>query len=140
MPTLSRQEERFLLVLLGLFIVGSGVWYVRRTAASGERMDWRRQQQRLQTAFQAPAAKAEPPMPAAPPLTSKQRAISTKININSASAKELERLPRVGPVMAQRILSFRTEHGPFRSVEDLKQIKGIGEKTLARIRDRVTID
>jgi len=142
MPTLSRQEERFLLVLLGLFIVGSGVWYVRRTAASGERMDWRRQQQRLQTAFQAPAAKAGTPKPAPPPamVTGKQRAISNKININSASAKELERLPRVGPVMAQRILSFRNEHGPFHSVEDLKQIKGIGEKTLARIRDRVTID
>jgi competence protein ComEA len=105
-------------------------------------MDWRQHQQIAQTAFLQPAAKAVQPVTPPPPtaVAMKQRAISNKININSASAKELERLPRVGPVMAQRILSFRKEHGPFQSVEDLRQIKGIGEKTLARIRDRITIE
>lgn len=140
MLTLSRQEERFLLLLLGLILAGCGVRYIRRTAASGERMDWRRQQQLVRAALQAPAAKAEPPLPPRDAVTSKQRAISNKININAASAKELERLPRVGPVMAQRIVSFRNQQGPFQSVEDLRQIKGIGEKTLARIRDRITIE
>jgi competence protein ComEA len=105
-------------------------------------MDWRQHQQMAASAFLQQKADVVPPATTPTPNVAalKQRAISNKININSASAKELESLPRVGPVMAQRILSFRKDHGPFRSVDELSQIKGLGEKTLARIRDRITIE
>lgn len=61
------------------------------------------------------------------------------LNLNQASAAELEALPGIGPTLAARILAFREEHGPFRSVEDLLQVSGIGPKTLEGIRDKVTV-
>jgi competence protein ComEA len=61
------------------------------------------------------------------------------INVNTASAAELETLPGIGEVLAQRIIDHRTEHGPFASVDDLLDVSGIGEVTLAEIRDLVTV-
>ena len=63
-----------------------------------------------------------------------------KVNINTASQEELERLPRIGPAMAQRILTYRQTHGPFKKIEDLVNIKGIGPKTLDRLKDKVSLD
>jgi competence protein ComEA len=61
------------------------------------------------------------------------------INVNTATAAELETLPGIGEVLAQRIVDYRTEHGPFRSVEDLLDVSGIGEAILGDIRDLVTV-
>jgi competence protein ComEA len=59
------------------------------------------------------------------------------IDVNSAPAVELEKLPGVGPALAKRIVDFREKNGPFGSVNDLLKVQGIGEKSLARFRDRV---
>jgi competence protein ComEA len=61
------------------------------------------------------------------------------VNINTASATELEGLPGVGPVTAEAILSHRTEHGAFTSVDQLLDVDGIGEATLAEIAPHVTL-
>ncbi len=66
-------------------------------------------------------------------------AASSKVNINSASAGELEALPGVGEVIAERIVDYRTANGPFGSVDDLLDVSGIGEVTLENIRDLVTV-
>lgn len=63
-----------------------------------------------------------------------------RINLNCASADLLEALPDIGPVLAERIVRYREEHGRFRRVEDLLEVSGIGPKTLDKLRDRVTID
>ncbi|SDS69729.1 ComEA family DNA-binding protein [Actinopolymorpha singaporensis] len=60
------------------------------------------------------------------------------LDLNSATSAELEELPGVGPVLAQRIVDFRTEHGRFVDVEDLREVSGIGERTFAELRDKVT--
>lgn len=62
-----------------------------------------------------------------------------KVNINKASAAELETLPRVGPAMAQRIIDWREENGPFTSVDDLRNVTGIGDKTFEELKDLVTV-
>lgn len=61
------------------------------------------------------------------------------VNLNSADVVALDALPGVGPVTAEAIVSWRDENGPFRSVEDLLDVKGIGEATLADLRDRVAL-
>lgn len=62
------------------------------------------------------------------------------ININTADAATLQLLPGIGPAFSQRIIEFRTEKGGFNSVEELIQIRGIGEKTMQQLRPIVTID
>jgi competence protein ComEA len=61
-----------------------------------------------------------------------------RISLGSATLEQLDTLPGIGPVTAQAILDYRSEHGRFTSVDDLLDVKGIGEATLADIRDRVT--
>ena len=60
------------------------------------------------------------------------------IDINKATLDELVSVPGIGPVTAQRIIDFREESGNFKSVDDLLKIKGIGEKLLEKIRDRLS--
>ena len=61
------------------------------------------------------------------------------VNLNTATAAELETLPRIGPAMAQRILDYRTANGPFTSVDELTDVPGIGEATLEGLRELVTV-
>jgi competence protein ComEA len=61
------------------------------------------------------------------------------INLNSATAEQLDSLPGIGPVLAQRILDWRTEHGRFISVDQLREVSGIGEAKFADIRGLVTV-
>ncbi len=61
------------------------------------------------------------------------------ININRASATELEQLPGIGPKLAARIVAYREEHGPFQRKEELLNVPGIGMKKFARIKDRITV-
>lgn len=62
-----------------------------------------------------------------------------KVSLNSADLAALDTLPGVGPVLAQRILDWRTEHGRFTSVEELGEVSGIGEKLLAQLTPKVTL-
>ncbi len=59
--------------------------------------------------------------------------VSFEIDLNSAKWPELTLLPQVGEVMARRIVGYRSEHGPFQSVGQLENVKGIGPKTMRRI-------
>jgi competence protein ComEA len=61
------------------------------------------------------------------------------VNLNTATLDQLESLPGIGPALAQRILDYREQHGPFRKVEDLLNVSGIGEKRLADLRSNVTV-
>lgn len=63
----------------------------------------------------------------------------TKINLNTATAEQLDALPGVGPVTAKSILDWRTKNGNFSKVEDLLDVKGIGQATLDDLRDLVTV-
>jgi competence protein ComEA len=74
-----------------------------------------------------------PASAAAPPLVEKA------ININTAGLEELMTLPGIGQAYAQRIIEYREKNGPYKQVEDLLNVKGIGEKTFEKIRSRLTV-
>lgn len=69
--------------------------------------------------------------PQSPPAT---RPVPRRVNINTASATELETLPGIGPVLADRIVKYRRRSGPFASVERLLDVEGIGPKKLAALK------
>ena len=61
------------------------------------------------------------------------------VNINKAGAEELQSLRGVGPALAERIIQYRTEHGRFERVEDLSQVRGIGEAKFQKLKDHVSL-
>ena len=63
-----------------------------------------------------------------------------KININTATLKELTQLDRLGPALAGRIVEYRDQHGPFKSVEEITKVSGIGPKTLELISGRIILE
>jgi competence protein ComEA len=75
----------------------------------------------------------------APPGSSSGSSAATTVDLNRATASELEQLPGVGPVTAAAILAWRSEHGRFSAVTDLQQVDGIGPKTYARIAPHVRV-
>ena len=62
-----------------------------------------------------------------------------RINVNTAPADELKRLPGIGDVLAEAIIAYREQHGPFAAAEELLKVKGIGEARLAAIIDHITL-
>ena len=64
---------------------------------------------------------------------------TVRVNLNTATEEELVTLPGIGPSYAKRIVEYREKNGPFKRVEDLLNVQGIGEKTLEKIRDKVTV-
>lgn len=62
-----------------------------------------------------------------------------QINLNTATEKELQELPGIGPAMSARIVEYREEHGDFQNIEDVKQVRGIGNAKFEKMKDKVTI-
>ena len=63
-----------------------------------------------------------------------------KVNINKAEFKDLIKLPYIGEVLAKRIISYREKNGPFQTIEELKRVKGIGEKKLKAIKNFISLN
>jgi competence protein ComEA len=76
--------------------------------------------------------------PASRPASQAQPALVV-VNINTATAKDLEMLPGVGTQTAARIIEYREKNGPFKKVEELMNVAGIGEKTFLRLKPQLTI-
>lgn len=74
-----------------------------------------------------------------PALQAESEVKSKKININTASLAELQKLPRIGEKVAQRIIEYRKEHGKFKKIEELMKIPGIGEKIFNNLKDLITV-
>lgn len=87
------------------------------------------------------ASEPKPTAPESIPEPSSERDLRVhRINLNAATQAELELLPGIGPTMAKRILDYRAAKGRFSSIEELDKVKGIGEKTMAKIRPLVRVE
>ena len=92
------------------------------------------------TAYAMPEPTSKPSPTARPsPTPEAPTALPTRININTASARQLEALPRIGPATAQRIVEYRQAHGAFTSAEALMDVSGIGQATFDAVKDLITI-
>lgn len=83
------------------------------------------------SALESTAAEPQAPLPAS--------SAGNRININTATAEELATLPRIGPALAQRIIEYRETHGGFQTIEELLEVRGIGEATLEQLQDLITV-
>lgn len=89
-----------------------------------------------------PVAESQPVVSVPQTATKSKAAIPTvenKLNINSASADELDTLPGIGPVTAAKIIEYRDSHGGFKSIDELDKVSGIGKKTIDKFRAIITI-
>jgi competence protein ComEA len=87
---------------------------------------------------------ALPPMAAAqtkptPPAATKPTATTTIVNINTAAATDFEGLPGVGAKTAARIVEYRQKNGPFKKVEELMNVRGVGEKNFLKLKAQLTV-
>jgi competence protein ComEA len=88
-----------------------------------------------------------PPAPASTASSSRASGARTptasapigKINVNTATLDELDKLPGIGPSIAQRIIDYRTQNGEFKKIDDLKKVRGIGDALFDQIKDLVTL-
>lgn len=76
---------------------------------------------------------------ATPKAPSGAATLSAPININTANVEELDLLPGIGPSIAQAIIDYRTANGPFKTIEDIDNVKGIGEALFAKIKGSITV-
>lgn len=141
---LTHRESRTLAVLLILLVAGLLVrhlryhalpydeaFYAEIDAAFAEASEKHIRRDTLAQRPDTSAASSESPgVPAGDGL----------VHLNRATRAELERLPRIGPKTAERIIAFRESRGSFRRVEDLLLVQGIGEKTLESLRPLITVE
>lgn len=70
---------------------------------------------------------------------SKSNEKSGKININTATQADLETIDGIGPALAERIVEYRKQNGKFKNIEELKSVKGIGDKKFESIKEKITV-
>jgi len=127
----TRPEQRAILFLLSTFGLGMLVWWYRASQPPPEINPAE------MAAFEnflrvAAADSMSAPVPALEQAQGTSVA-PARIDLNAATHNDLVRLPGIGPVMAQRIIDFRTANGAFKRLQDLRKVKGIGVKTYEKL-------
>jgi competence ComEA-like helix-hairpin-helix protein len=132
----TKNEQRVLWFLCAGFAVGLGVWVYRARiqplpALKAAGPEWREI---------AVTEVTEPGVPKTAGTAKRKPGGTVSINVNTAPADSLTRVPGIGPVTAGRIITYRNLNGPFQAAESLMQVKGIGPKTYERIKPYIFID
>lgn len=150
---ITRSESNVILGLVFLCCLGLAARYVQRHARPLPDVDYTEAERVFEQASNAAlttpdepvqslstAASAAPSMPAETTYPPEASSPVGLIDLNTASAGTLQQLPRIGPKIAARIVAYREAHGPFRRIQDLEQVRGIGAKTLARLKPYLVVE
>ena len=125
MFSFNRNEQIVVLLLTGTLLVG-GIVRLLDHYLEGGLPDFE-------------VRKGAVPVPTVPSEAVSEPTTPLLIDLNMATAEELERLPRIGPRTAARIIDHRKSQGPFQSLEDLESVRGIGKKTVEKLRPLVVV-
>ncbi|MDE0084910.1 MAG: helix-hairpin-helix domain-containing protein [Candidatus Poribacteria bacterium] len=120
---ITKHYWRAAIFLVAIILIGAGFWGLRR--------------------FNPALFLGKPDFIAVPNKDQPQQSVEEKpalLNINTASAEELESLSGIGPQMAKRIIQYREEHGNFTSIDALTEVKGLGEKTLEKLKPFISVE
>ena len=126
------KTEALLLAMTLVFLLLTGAIFVLRSRSGGAEYVVRNETMRAAAEETPPASvlEEEPPVPSA----------ENPLNINMADAAALDTLPGIGPVLAGRIVEYRSTHGAFSKLEDLMLVEGIGEGIYGDLRDVITVE
>lgn len=97
---------------------------------------------KVEHSVQIPAPVNNPPVAQPPVIEDQTQAESKneKININTSDSIQLQKLPGIGPTKSESIIAYREEFGGFRVIEEINEVKGIGDATYAKIKDFITVE
>jgi competence protein ComEA len=130
--SITRHEGLAVLTLAGLFLLGLTVRHVQEQQTPPLATDSLVVQSTADAASQSASESA-------PPATSPTPSAETPLNVNTASRDALKALPGIGPVLSKRIEAYRSSQRPFRHVDELTRVSGIGPKTLETLRPMVRV-
>lgn len=124
---LTATERKVLLFVTGAFVAGSGIRLVQETFPAVRTADYAVSD----STFTALSVSAE--------SNDTGEIHDGPVDLNTATKRQLMDLPGIGAVTAERIILYRTEHGPFRSVNDLQKVRGISKRKLEQLRPLITV-
>lgn len=142
----TKQERTVIIFLLCGILIGAGVkLYNSKFIANTDSFQGEKERlNELEIRIKEKASLIDSNLAADNLLLAKSQLSSTSnlnliININTANVEELTNLPKVGPVLAERIVEYRNINGLFKNIDEIKKVKGIGDKKLASIKPHITI-
>jgi len=128
------QEAKAIIFLIVILLIGSGVTLYKKYHPDFAPELLLKENRHIEKKV------LEPPKRSVTSENLETNTSNKKINLNTATLKELDSLPGIGKELGKRILDYRESKGNFSSIEELKKIKGIGQKTFEKLKDLVTIE
>lgn len=128
------QETKAIIFLIVILLIGSGVTLYKKYHPDFAPELLLNENRNTEKKVLGPAKSSNVPENISLKITDK------KINLNRATLRELDSLPGIGEELGKRILAYRESKGNFSSIEELKKIKGIGQKTFEKLKNLVTIE